>query len=359
MGENSRIEWTDHTFNPVKGCTKISPGCANCYAEAFDRRHLVEKVSHWGKGAPRLLASEAMWREPLKWNRQAAADEEAYALHGSPAFPIRHRRPRVFCASHADWLDEEWPVEVLARLLALIHSTPNLDWLLLTKRPGNFFARFYEIWNDNSHLVNAAVHYWLKAWERGEDVPSNVWIGTTVEDQVRADERIPQLLAIPAKVRFLSCEPLLGPVSLGLVGSSDVEFPDKFKEWTEAQRGAWFRSAARATYIARCSNGIHWVICGGESGPGARPMNPQWARDLRDQCVAAEVPFFFKQWGEWSVKRDEDADFGEFHGLDPACWVGGCLCEGGTETMYRMGKKEAGRLLDGREWNEILGAARA
>jgi len=188
--------------------------------------------------------------------------------------------------------------------------------------------------------------------------PRNVWIGTTVEDQQRADERIPHLLNIPARVRFLSCEPLLGPVELGLAGSTAVAFPVGFGEWTEARRNQWFRDTARATVIARASNGIHQVIAGGESGPKARPMHPDWPRSLRDQCAAAGVPFLFKQWGEWcpgysSGGYPMDLANGERFTVPdedphPSVHVWKATDdEGSFHGSARVGKKAAGRLLDG------------
>lgn len=278
--ENSHIEWTTHTFNPWIGCTKVSPGCLNCYAETLmDTRYGRVK---WGKGNPRQRTSAANWKQPLKWNAtsQVRASQGFYA------------RPRVFCASLADWLDDEVPIEWLADLLTLIRKTPNLDWLLLTKRPQNFNDRIAaamvhmdkDVPRLSAHEAIAKVmsahptpeardkalapykrspeSLLLGYWLEGKP-PANVWIGTTVEDQARADERIPALLQIPAKVRFLSCEPLLERVQLG----------------------------------APMAPGIHWVIVGGESGAGSRPMLREWAIDLRDQCQKAGVAFHFKQWG--------------------------------------------------------------
>jgi protein gp37 len=354
MSANSKIEWTDHTFNPVKGCTKVSPGCAHCYAERYDQRHLVEKVSHWGKGAPRLLASEAMWREPLKWNRAAHLCDLCGESYPEPVEclcsgqRVATRRARVFCASHADWLDEEWPIEVLARLLALIHATPNLDWLLLTKRPENWLDRMTDALGtlDEFHSGHPLFDFrcWLNQWifnltsrtVGSTGAPANVWIGTTVEDQVRADERIPALLAIPARVRFLSCEPLLGPVDIA----------------------AGLPIERHVTGDA----GIDWVIAGGESGPGARPMHPQCARDLRDQCAGAGVPFLFKQWGEWLPGEEhftgpewkfQDESIVDSH-FFPADLTNG-TAQGwdydleSTVVWRRVGKHAAGRLLDGIE----------
>lgn len=314
--KNSKIEWTDHTFNPWYGCTKVSPGCANCYAESWA---LAASGVEWGKGKERKRASEAKWREPIQWNREAIL-----APAGTP-------RPRVFCASLADWLDDEVPVEWLLDLLDLIRCTPNLDWLLLTKRPQN--------WEDRMMAAEARItkdlrydhglYMYVAGWLRG-NFPANVWIGTTIEDQKRADERIPELVEIRAAVRFLSCEPLLGPVDLSYYTTDPVK-----------------------SYI-------DWVICGGESGKAARPMHPDWARELRDSCMAASIPFLFKQWGEWGRRGENGltldhaegdlSSMGYWQGNDP--WRTG-LTGSADEYMVRVGKHAAGRLLDGVEHTEF------
>lgn len=272
MSENTKIEWCDHTFNPWTGCTKVSPGCANCYAEGWANRYGIVK---WGPGAPRRRTSAANWKLPVKWNLEAER-KRVRDLHSWPAGkPMPDNRPRVFCASLADWLDDEVPVDWLADLLCLIRSTPHLDWLLLTKRPENWQPRLHAVLHhlseqDGAFTVETQANdrWWhVQHWLDG-DYPHNIWLGTTVENQDMADKRIPQLLRIPAKVRFLSCEPLLERVDL------------------------WGTGATRDN-----GNGIDWLICGGESGPRARAMHPDWARFLRDQCQAANVPYFFKQMG--------------------------------------------------------------
>lgn len=229
MGETTKISWTDHTFNPWIGCTKVSAGCANCYAEALDGRWGHDS---WGPGKPRRRTSASNWNEPIKWNAKAKA---------------AGRRARVFCASLADVFDAEAPEGALEDLWTLIRLTPSLDWLLLTKRPERIRASLPKDW--------------------GAGYP-NVWLGTSVENQAAADERIPVLLGVPARVRFLSCEPLLGPVSIQ-------------EAHTRVEGGL----------------GIHWAIVGGESGPGFRPMSPVWARNLRDECGRLGVAFFYKQDG--------------------------------------------------------------
>jgi protein gp37 len=326
--KDSKIEWCDHTFNPWIGCTKVSPGCANCYAEARDQR--FADGAHWGKGAPRQRTSAANWKQPLKW--------EKYAKWFSHDFP--GRRPRVFCASLADWLDDEVPIEWLADLLSLIRSTPNLDWLLLTKRPENWERRIAPLANFRD--FGSDQFLWELKWLAQGIAPSNVWIGTTVEDQARADERIPHLLRIPAKVRFLSCEPLLGPVDLRKVNPLMRAFNSSPFGWHN-----WLRQR------------IHWIICGGESGPNARPMHPDWAHSLRDQCAEAQTAFFFKQWGEWA-----NAGVPAFGKVKPKAitWIrhDGSRWPNAPEdenadclTCAKVGKKAAGRELDGREHNDF------
>ena len=292
--KDSKIEWTDHTFNPWIGCTRVSPGCQHCYAETMmaDRYKKVK----WGPQGVRVRTSTDYWKQPARWNRQAAADGV---------------RRRVFCASLADVFEDkadqredmdEWRLG----LWNLILATPYLDWLLLTKRPENVDAM-------------------IPRGSMRQRYPANVWIGTSVEDQRRADERIPHLLAIPAAVRFLSVEPLLGLVDL----------PYRM-EWSSDED--WANNGPPHVTLGiseEPDSQIGWVIVGGESGPNARPMHPTWARSLRDQCQAAGVPFFFKQWGEYGPCTEIPGQ-----AADPDC-------------MFRFGKKLAGRLLDGREWNEF------
>jgi protein gp37 len=227
MGFNSKIEWTTHTFNPWWGCTKVSEGCRFCYAEALSNRY---GHNVWGPGRPRRLMSDAHWRLPLSWNTDAQRAQI---------------RPRVFCASMADVFDEAAPTGQLNRLWELIKTTPNLDWQLLTKRP---------------HRIAECVP---KDWGNGY---RNVWIGTSIEND-RVLSRVGALCQVSAVVRFLSIEPLLGPLP---------NLPMK---------------------------GIDWVIVGGESGPNSRPIKREWVYDIRRQCRAVGVPFFFKQWGGVNKKK--------------------------------------------------------
>lgn len=307
MAENTKIEWTDHTFNPWIGCTKVGPGCDHCYAENLMDTRMG--VASWRPGAERVRTKEANWKMPLRWNAQADA---FMAQHG--------RRQRVFCASLADVFDNAVDPQWRADLFELIAATPNLDWLLLTKRIGNVGNMLPVPSDFDRHFPN-------------------VWIGATIVNQAEADRDIPKLLAVPARVRFLSMEPLLGPVNLHawLCTHGDTAKP-------EQHMGSWCTPR---------NDSVSWVIVGGESGPGARPMHPDWARSLRDQCEDAGVPFLFKQWGEWMPTIHEGDtvklvfEKGAPHGPDqPAFhdWPDG-------QGVARVGKKAAGRLLDGRTWD--------
>lgn len=222
MAENSKIEWCHHTFNPWVGCTKVSPACDHCYAEGWAKR---SGMVQWGNH-PRRRTSSATWAKPFKWNREA----DALGL-----------RYRVFCASLADWLDNQAPDSWRADLAEVIEETPHLDWLLLTKRPQNW--QKHSPWHD-------------------DDVPGNVWLGLTAENQEEFDRRWPHIANVPATVHFVSYEPALGPLTI----RNAYPVPD-------------------------------WIIAGGESGPGHRHPDQAWFRSIRDECAAAQVPFLFKQWG--------------------------------------------------------------
>jgi protein gp37 len=297
VAENSAIEWTDHTFNPWIGCTRVSPGCDNCYAARQD------KFRGWtpeGWGGPRRRTKT--WGDPKRWNGQHAT---FYAAHG--------RRQRVFCASLADVFDNQVPIQWRRDLFDLIELTPHLDWLLLTKRVGNVadMVREARTWD----------------WLLGR---SNVWLGATVVNQEEADRDIPKLLATPVRVRFLSMEPLLGPVDLT-------------GEWLTAKLGAYPFKGLPAEHRTRLVDLLDWVIAGGESGPGARPAHPDWFRSLRDQCAAAGTAFLFKQWGDWSpgyAEHGNDLGYEAIVCAKQHEWPEG-------HCSFHVGKKAAGRLLDG------------
>lgn len=272
MSDTTKIEWASATWNPWEGCTKVSPGCANCYAAARNHRFGMD---NWGPGKPRRRTSAANWKKPRAWNK--ANRPEA-----------TNHRPRIF-PSLCDWLDAEVPVELLADFLKLIRDTPNLDWLLLTKRPENWASRIEGVlrWIEGQHdwgtlgqHRSEALRDWLADWFVLRKAPANIWLGTSVEDQTRADERIPELLRIPASVRFLSVEPMLGAVDL---------------KTSLGERELMSFSAFNSS--GHVAGGIGWVIVGGESGPGARPCHVDWIRGIVGQCRAAGVPCFVKQLG--------------------------------------------------------------
>jgi len=316
MAENTKIEWADHTFNPWIGCTKVSPACDHCYAEAWDRRFAVSgHAMRWGAKAERTRTSASNWAQPLKWNKQAE--------HQGTRF-------RVFCASLADVFDNQVPDEWRADLFELIRITPHLDWLLLTKRPQN--------------IVRMVSDHGAGVGHRTRFLPENVWLGTTAEDQKRANDNVIALLrakkALGARVAFLSIEPMLSPIQLWKLTDGDYQ---------EDPIGAEVYPLAGIYAVPDCDwpgPKIDWVIVGGESGPGARPMHPDWARSLRDQCARAGVPFLFKQWGEW-IPASQSAVAREANGFAPIQ----AFDHLDGHRMHRVGKKAAGRLLDGVEHN--------
>ncbi len=324
MGSETKIEWAHNTFNPWTGCTKVSPGCSNCYAEGWAKRSGVVK---WGKGEPRRRTSPANWRDPIKWSARA---EKAGI------------RERVFSASLADVFDPEAPQEWRDDLFALIRKTPWLDWLLLSKRIGLL---------EHDQIMATLPKDW------GTGYP-NVWLGATVENQAMADLRVAALLKIPAVIHFLSMEPLLGEVCLRSL-PANLEY--KSGKWAEVDYfdaltgGCGIHDMAYEDgYLAGAFQKIDWVIVGGESGPGARPMHPDWARSLRDQCAAAGVPFLFKQHGEWVTEDQSPEDiclpgqsFAPFAQQDGD----GEWSKGDQTAFFKVGKKAAGRLLDGAEHN--------
>lgn len=332
MSENTKIEWCDHTFNPWEGCQKVGPGCDHCYAETRNTRFSGGQAINWGPGAPRRRTSTANWRLPLKWNKHAELQHAAWegfkAQHPgltdaqltAKGF-VKPRRPRVFCASLADVFDNAVDPHWCADLFNLIRSTPNLDWLLLTKRIGNV----QEMLADVRALAPEYIAPF--PWP-------NLWLGATIVNQAEADRDIPKLLQVPAKVRFLSMEPLLGPV--------DIRHRLGPCVFTEKDQSATGR-------------GIDWVIVGGESGPGARPMHPDWARSLRDQCTAAGVPFLFKQWGEWMPGDTNDETVSLTFPAGMPCGPDNPEWHKWPDGVHsaRVGKKAAGRLLDGRPWDEF------
>jgi len=297
MAENSKIEWTEHTFSPWWGCTKVSDGCANCYAERDSKKWGFDC---FGPGKERRRLSEATWRNPIKWNKAA---EKA----GKVA--------RVF-PSMCDVFDPEGPRNEKEKLYDLINKTPWLLWMLLTKRPEN--------------IKGMTPMRWWDTW------PKNVWLGVTVEDN-RYRGRIDEMMKVPAAGYFVSHEPALGP----------LDFEGKYLNYLEpfTEYDPMLNKTPR----------INLIITGGESGSEARPMHPDWARGARDQCLAANVPWCFKQWGEWApydgeIAREYETIPREKQTPDLK-WIKEYSQFPDRQGMLRVGKKKAGRVLDGRVWD--------
>jgi protein gp37 len=314
----TKIEWTNKTWNPITGCTKVSAGCQHCYAERMARR----------------LAGRFGYPE--------APHHFDVTLHPDRLDePLRWRKPRrVFVCSMSDLFHEDVPDEYICDVFYTMHRCTQHTFQVLTKRP----ARMLEWFNRPAAS--------LSKWHR--PLP-NVWLGVTAENQKAADERIPLLLKCPAAVRFVSCEPLLGEIVLEA----------RPNENCRSCFGAGFQRGGMIGDVeCHCwgdgylgSNGgpsLDWVIVGGESGPGARPMDPSWARSLRDQCQDAGVAFFFKQWGEWIHENQANDSLRPTScgGLGALMDRGKVITLDGESFFWRVGKKRAGRLLDGREWNE-------
>lgn len=313
MADRTSIEWTDATWTPVKGCTRKSPGCVNCYAEIMAAR--FSKPGQWGEGLATIV--ETPHGKDHRWTGAVRLDSKELLK------PLSWRKPRrIFVCSTSDLFHEAVSDDDLDLVFAVMGRADQHTYQVLTKRPERMrdyiksrtrlpdeIGAFYDLPTDGS----APIYQPLR----------NVWLGVSVEDQSRATERISVLQDVPAHTRFVSFEPLLGPVNADL-------------------------------------RGVHWAIVGGESGPGARPMHPDWARSLRDQCAAAGVPFLFKQWGEHLTIFDRDVEDPDWrncarweHAHPKGRWwnLAGGTGFHGDRVVYvdRVGKKAAGRLLDGKQ----------
>ena len=298
MGDKTKIPWTDATWNPVTGCTPVSSACDHCYAARMIGRGLP-KMGHEGPFS-HVQFHPSRLDQPLRWKKPR----------------------RIFVCSMGDLFHEQVAMAWVDDVRRTISKCQQHTFMVLTKRP----ERMKE--------------YFTSEWYRP---PINLWLGVTAENQEMADLRIPILLQTPAAKRFVSVEPCLGPVDLTRI---------------KIYNG-----------VIECAGGrlppVDWIIAGGESGPGARPMHPNWPRSLRDQCQAAGVPFFFKQWGEWSPEKpvgfhrvtkkrySHESDTFLPNGMRYRSDHPDDFLLSGMETMWRVGKKAAGRLLDGREWNQF------
>lgn len=349
MAEHSSIEWTDATWNPITGCSVVSPGCTNCYAMKLAGTRLKHHASRAG------LTTESkagpVWNGKVRLNAQWLDQ------------PLRWRKPSmIFVCAHGDLFHETVPDEWIDQVFAIMALAPRHTFQVLTKRSarmrdylGTRAGDWQLYWPDAARKAGALLGDVATLKRLTLPLP-NVWLGVSAEDQRRADERIPDLLATPAAIRFLSAEPLLGPINLRSIDvSGDEEILPLGAGWLDRLEPGEIEHAR-----------LDQVIVGGESGQGARPMHPDWARSLRDQCAAAGVPFFFKQWGSWGPGANFAADasagkayLGEVQTLQIAGSREVKLCIptrfddelGPPLTLENYGKKAAGRLLDGIEHN--------
>jgi protein gp37 len=315
MGATTGIEWTDSTWNPIAGCRRVSPGCQNCYAERFSWRFA-------GEGLP--------WEGLVRETNQGPRWTGKVVLRpASLAWPLKNTPRSCFVASLSDVFQDELDPEISQALWGVMAALPQWTFQALTKRPARArdvlsrttraaalaaAARLLEGPRDRARLQRADHAAASKSWP-----PANVWLGTSVEDQERADQRLPDLVSAPAALRFVSVEPLLGPVSLS----------------------RWLAPRRDVTAALGAPHGVRWVIVGGESGPGARPMHPEWARAVRDQCRQVGTAFFFKQWGAWSPSGFEV----------PGSRLVECRHHG-SALMAPWNPELVGRLLDGVLWSE-------
>jgi protein gp37 len=321
----TKIEWTEYSWNPVTGCTPASEGCQNCYAKRMANR-LRGRCGYPKENPFKVTLHPERLDEPLKWRkpRKVFVCSMSDLFHPDVPFDYITQVFDVMCS----W---RWPNKEAERIgdESLLED-PGHTYMVLTKRPErvrDWLQWLFEYWPGDSPVnVNLSVegHF-----------GRHIWFGVTAENQQRADERIPILLQIPAAVRFVSVEPMLGPVDIaGHLGFNGPR-----------------RMGDGLTYYWVAPK-LDWVICGGESGPGARPMHPDWVRSLRDRCQAAGTPFFFKSWGEWAEHKERYGG-GLFIKLDGSLGCQGDYWEDNAVAVRKVGKKKAGRLLDGRTWDEI------
>lgn len=377
MADHTHIEWTDATWNPVTGCSIVSPGCTNCYAMRLAGTRLRHHPSR--TGLIRDSKAGPVWTGEVRLNHQWLDQ------------PLRWKRPRrIFVCAHGDLFAEGVPDEWIDQVFAVMALAPQHTFQVLTKRAmrmRGYLATDSDVLRERWYQSVPAGKWYVSRAEAYAGIHPdatpvtralyqraaltlplpNVWLGVSAEDQRRADERIPELLATPAAIRFVSAEPLLGPIDFERIGTLDgirrvmPEILAK-EERGRPKSGAGAICGAQIDAVGRAGSSItffqtpdhmggftaasprqwprlDWVIVGGESGAGARPMHPDWARSIRDQCAAASVPFFFKQWGEWADVDRYASETVESYDVQ------GFTADG----VIRVGKREAGRLLDGIE----------
>ncbi len=344
MGK-TKIEWTDASWNPIVGCSEVSPGCANCYAARLAATRLRETPQYKG-----LAVGEEQRGFPVHYHWRG----QVRFLPERLAEPLHWRAPRkIFVCDMGDLFHEGATTGFIDCVFAVMALCPQHTFQVLTKRA----ARMREYLNYHSRDVRTSLAVFrvpgLTEKQQHESVSliedrmaqplPNVWLGVSVENQHFADERIPLVLQTPAAVRWISAEPLLGSLDFSNVKDERGYQSDRY----DALRGRYAVTCSKIPHEMSMGNvpKLDWVVCGGESGPNARPMHPDWARSLRDQCQSAGVPFFFKQWGEWYPISHQ--------GLCSSIPVREFKFIANDVNWARVGKKAAGRLLDGRTWDEF------
>lgn len=331
MADHSNIEWTDASWNPVTGCSHVSEGCRFCYAETM---------------AKRLHAMGQTGYTDLPWTAQNA-EHNVMCHEDRLDIPLKWKKPRkIFVNSMSDLFHERVPFEFIKQVFNRMCRANHHTYQVLTKRADRMLE-FWQ-WFENEGYAESFM----------PSIPKHIWMLVSVENQKAADERIPKLVQVPAAVRGLSCEPLLGPVDLVEMRLDREGAPAKAgaMEWYDPLGNIHDKEDGIVGFTF--DPGINWVIVGGESGPHARPMNPGWARSLRDQCVAADVPFFFKQHGEWFPRDQWEHNPELILPDDDVAYINGPRTfvfeePGDVTAMHKVGKHAAGRLLDGVEWNEF------
>jgi protein gp37 len=308
MSAKTGIEWTDATWNPVVGCRKVSDGCKNCYAKTL--HDLRYKAYNEGKKMPEQYA------EPFEYVRLMLRRLD---------MPLRWKKPRrIFVNSVSDLFHDDVPDDFIALVMQTIREAHWHTFQVLTKRAARMFA-WYERWSNDYPAFDGRL-------------PENLWLGVSVEDQSTADDRLPYLLEIPNVRRFVSCEPLLGPVNLRAAIDRDNRL---IYDGLDSMRTEYDQSGHT---FPMAYTKLHWVIAGGESGKNARPMHANWARDLRGQCRETGTPFFFKQWGEWC--HNDQVQVSRRMSKEVWRWLDGGI-------SLRVGTRASGHLLDGKEWRQV------
>ena len=348
MSMNSTIEWTDATWNPVRGCSIVSKGCTNCYA--MRQAHRFSGVGKPYEGLTKLTKGGPVWTGKVRF------------VHELLDAPLHWRKPRrIFINSMSDLFHEDVDAVSIGSVLGIAAACPQHTFQVLTKRP----QRMLDILRSEKFLDAYETSEAMYTHNETPWPPANVWLGVSVEDQASADERIPLLLQTPAAVRWISAEPLLGPITLRREISSKSGptpcAPESWEvsDWLSGWRGSLDHKRHGAGHA---SPGLNWVVAGGESGPGARPSHPDWFRSLRDQCAAVGVPYFFKQWGAW-LPWGQNAAALERHRLQPSPAIRydeegdrySCTSELLSNPLcqiFNVGKRAAGRVLDGRTHDE-------